>query len=349
MRRIALIASLLSLALCAGALDLTSYGATVVSRVSEGKRTAVTFRDTEARTFIVSFLEEPSAEAVAQVAKLKDLFYSLQNVKIRSLRFTLTGTLIEALLLPEQLLVEGEDLHDFVPAGLFFSYTSDLILEYDFRVTKDNLFLRVRGTFDGEEEMEQKVANALANPAAFLQRSDPEYFLSRLEQANKDIAGLRGDLDDLTASFQTLSDEYDALAAQIEKLAAQIEDLTAQAKAFAEQDKELAAKDKELATKDKELTAKDKELAAQNKELAAQNKELAAQFETVRYAAMTNENTVWFSRKPIPREGIARVLEIKRENPSLTKAEVAARLKKEGVKMTDQEVRIVFAYYFGEL
>ncbi len=49
-----------------------------------------------------------------------------------------------------------------------------------------------------------------------------------------------------------------------------------------------------------------------------------------------------------PSSGISRILELKRSSPSLTPAEAAARLKTEGIKMTDQEVRIVFKYYFEE-
>ena len=168
------------------------------------------------------------------------------------------------------MVVGGDDLRPFAPAGLFFSYTSALDLQYDFRVTKDNLFMRVNGHYQGEEEMEQKIADALSNPTAYLQRSDTEYLLSRIDQSQTDIAGLRGDVDTLSA-----------------------------------------------------------------------------QLDVLRYDAMTRENIEWlFFPTPIPRIGIARILVLKRDAPSLSQSEVAARLKADGVKMTDQEVRIVFKYYF---
>jgi chromosome segregation ATPase len=205
--------------------------------------------------------------------------------------------------------------------------------------------MRIRGTYTSEEEMERKVALALANPAAFLQRSDPEYFLSHLEQAAKDIAELKNALDDLTTLVQTLSDKHDALAERTEELAAE---LAARVEELAGKEEEHAARDSELAARIEDLAKKSEELAAQNTEIAAQTKDFSSQIEPLRYAAMVSENTVWFSKKPLPRDGVARVLELKRETPTLTKAEVAARLKSEGLKMTDQEIRIVFAYYFGE-
>ncbi|MGA2976497.1 MAG: hypothetical protein ABSF77_14405 [Spirochaetia bacterium] len=279
MRRPALIVCLLALTWGAYALDSAIFGASVVSSVSEGDRTAFVLKDATGRTYTVSVKEDPTPETAAQITKLKDLFFSWQNITIGSLRFTITGTLIEALIFPERLVVGGNDLRPFAPAGLFFSYTSALDLQYDFRVTKDNLFMRVSGRYSGEEEVEQKIADAIANPTAYLQRSDAEYLLSRIDQSQTDIAGMQAALDALSKSLQSLS----------------------------------------------------------------------AQMEALRYNAMTRENVEWlFFPTPIPRAGIARILALKRDSPALTPAEAASRLKTEGIKMTDQEVRIVFKYYFEE-
>jgi hypothetical protein len=270
---------LLALTWGAYALDSAIFGASVVSSVSEGDRTAFVLKDATGRTYTVSVKEDPTPETAAQITKLKDLFFSWQNITIGSLRFTITGTLIEALIFPERLVVGGNDLRPFAPAGLFFSYTSALDLQYDFRVTKDNLFMRVSGRYSGEEEVEQKIADAIANPTAYLQRSDAEYLLSRIDQSQTDIAGMQAALDALSKSLQSLS----------------------------------------------------------------------AQMEALRYNAMTRENVEWlFFPTPIPRAGIARILALKRDSPALTPAEAASRLKTEGIKMTDQEVRIVFKYYFEE-
>ncbi len=270
MRRPALVACLFALTWGAYALDSATFDATVVSSSSEGDRTAVALRDSAGRTYTVSVKEDPSPETAAQISKLKDIFFSWRNVTIGSLRFTITGTLIEALLIPERLEIGGNDARSFVPAGFFFSYTSALDLQYDFRVTKDNLFMRVSGHYVGEEEVEKKIADALANPTAYLQRSDVAYLLSRIDQSQTAIAGMQATLD-------TLSAQVDAL----------------------------------------------------------------------RYAAMTRENIQWlFFPTPIPRAGISRILELKRDSPSLTIAEAEARLKMQGIKLTDREVSIIFKYYF---
>lgn len=260
----------LCLALNGFALDPANYASSLVSTSTEGESTVVTLQDASGRSFVVAYLEEPSADVMKKVVQLKDLFFAWKNITIRSLRFTITDDIVDSLVIPDRILVNGSDVQSFVPAGLLFSFSGSL--GYDFRVTKDNFFLRVRGTYSSEEEMTQKIAAALANPATFLQRSDMEYVLSRVE----------------------------ALSARVEALAAEVD-------------------------------------------------ARAAEVDALRYAAMRRENTEWlFWKVPIPRDGLKRVVELKRQNPALTKSEVEAQLKQEGIKISGGAIGIIFEYYFNE-
>jgi hypothetical protein len=64
---------------------------------------------------------------------------------------------------------------------------------------------------------------------------------------------------------------------------------------------------------------------------------------------MRRENTEWlFWKVPIPRDGLKRVVELKRQNPALTKSEVEAQLKQEGIKISGGAIGIIFEYYFNE-
>jgi hypothetical protein len=272
MRRPLLTALMLAIATSAGALNLAPFGADVVSRSPEGERTTAVLRDSAGRTFTVSLIEDPSPAVAARVIELKDAFCAWRAVKIGSLRFTVTGGLIETVIFPDSLVVDGAELRQYLPAGLYLSWSSAMDLEYDFRVTKDNLFLRVSGVYKNEEEMENRIAEAIANPSAYLQRGDTEYLLSRLDELQKDIAALREAQEALQKSL-----------------------------------------------------------------------------DTVRDAAMTRENVEWlFFPTPVPRDGMTRILALKKESPSITPSEAAGKLKAEGLIMTDQEIRIVFKYYFGE-
>jgi len=267
----------LCLALNGYALDPASYGSTLVSTATDGDRTVVTLQDAAGRSFDVAYLEEPSADVMTKVMQLKDLFYAWKTITIVSLRFTITEGIIDCLIVPSKILVGGKDVSSFVPAGLLFSFSGSL--GYDFRVTKDNLFLRVRGAYTNEDELTQKIASALANPTTFMQRSDMEYVLSLVEKDQKAI-------QDLQKATQALTDE---------------------------------------------------------------NSELRGELEAFRYAAMRDRNVSWiFWKYPIPRDGLKRVVELKRANPNLTKSQVEEEMKKEGVKISGGEIGIVLEYYFNE-
>jgi len=253
----------LCLALNGFALEPANYGSSLVSTATDGDSTAVTLQDGAGRSFVVAYVEEPSADVMKKVVELKDLFFAWKNITIKTLRFTITDDVVDTLIIPDKILVNGSDVQSFVPAGLLFSFSGGLA--YDFRVTKDNFFLRVRGTYTSEEEMTQKIAAALANPATFLQRSDMEYVLTLVDKQGKAI--------------EALTAEVDAL----------------------------------------------------------------------RYAAMRRENTEWlFWKVPIPRDGLKRVVELKRQNPALKKNEVEAQLKQEGINISGGAIGIIFEYYFNE-
>jgi len=326
MRRLALVASLLALAVAAGAIDLSSRGINVASSVSDGDRTITTLKDTAGRTFTVSYRVEPSQAVLEQIVRIRDLLATFKNVKGGSLRFTVTGALIETLLIPHQFGVTGQDLRPYVTAGLFFTYTDSL--EYDFRVTKDNLFMRIRGPFSGEDALEAEVQSAVADPAKFVQRSDPNYVLNHLDQVESKLTSLGKAIDALTQMTNTLAESTTALQQSLQESAAALGD--------------------QLAQQGDQLAQQKDALAQQKDVLAAQNQALQKEVELLRFAAMRSENVEWFTARALPRDGVSRVLALKQEIPTLTVADVSKQLKAEKVTISDKEIRLVFAYYLGE-
>jgi len=97
-----------------------------------------------------------------------------------------------------------------------------------------------------------------------------------------------------------------------------------------------------------DLRAANDALGAANAALRTENQELKDELDKVRIASMNNQNVDWFSKKPVPPAGIARVTELKKNDPAMTIAQVSKELQTEGIKMTDQEIRLVFQYYFNE-
>ena len=291
MKRFPIVAGVLLVsAIAAGALDLGRGVTLVSSGTDQNDRTVASLKDAAGRAWSISYVEDPTPSLIDRISRLKDQFYAFKNVKIDSLQFAVTGSLINATILPSRFVSGGQDLTAYLPAGLFFSYSD--ALEYDFRVAVESLFLRINGPFTGEDEIVKKVSAAVADPKKFLVRSDPEYILSRFDQYDKSLVDLR------------------------------------------------AAND--------QLRAADDELRAADDKLRADNQALKDELTRVRTAAMTNQNQVFFSKKPVPPDGVARVTELKQADPSLTVAQVSTKLKAEGIKMTDREIKLVFQYYFNE-
>lgn len=326
MRRIVVLPILLLLASAAWALDLSGYGLKTVSTTTEGGRTVTTFQDAAGRGLSVSFLTEPSKEVTDRISQLKNLFYGWKNIGISSLRMTITDALIEATIIPSRVVAKGSDLLQYVPGGIFFTSTDTLA--YDFRVTKDNLFLKIRGPYTNEDELENKMASAITDPTAFLLQSDPSYLISRLEEAEGRIAVLENTVATLT---QTLDDRTASIT---------------------QANQEMLDRQSALEARTAELEAKSAQMSAAmdqaNKDLAAQDALIASALDIVRSATMTNQNVSWFTRHQIPKDGVAKILELKKATPGMTRADVSKQLKADGVKMTDQEIRLVFEYYFNE-
>ena len=337
MRRLVVLPILLLLACVAWSLDLTSYGLKTVSTATEGSRTVTTFQDSQGRPLLVSTLVDPPKEVTDRIFQLDRIVYGWRNISTTSVRMTVTDALIEATVTPSKVVVKGTDLLPYVPAGLFLTSTDTVA--YDFRVTKDNLFLKIRGPYTNEDEMEGKMASAIADPTAFLLQSDPSYLIGRLEQAEGRIAVLEHAVQVLT---QTLDDR----TASINQANQQVVDKEAALEsAFASKAAELDQKDAELDQKDADMTAA---IDKADKDLAAQDQVISGALDIVRSATMTNQNVSWFVKHQLPQDGVAKVLELKKATPAMTRADVAKELKTAGIKMSDQEIRLVFEYYFNE-
>ncbi len=184
----------------------------------------------------------------------------------------------------------------------------DKYLLYDFRMLKDNLFLHLQGEVYDERGFADRLYSAIQNPVLFLQTNNPEYLLKRLNV--------------LVSRLETLSKELQ------------------------QQKKELSDKlDRLSQNQDTVNTNLAKQLAI----IKDQNTALSGDFDKVRYSLMALNNRGFFGQiYPIDRQAISRVVAMKEADPSLTKEQVMAKLKAEGVKMSNKEVSLVFDVYFNE-
>jgi hypothetical protein len=367
-----LIACLLAASVSCSALDLTRAGFTAASTAQSGGLTVAAFQDPRGRPVQVIYSAEPSDAVVNELVAEWKIVDSFKTIVVQSLRFTIDDSTIGLLLTPSRLTVQGTDLLPTVPAGLYFAYAQ--FFEYDFRMTAENIFPRIRGPYTSEDDLVGKMLAAYKDPQAVLQASDPAYFYAKVDQLEKSVATLETKVGELSASLSSLSTahqelvdahaelsrKYDALEAagseiaqtntrEHQEMSASIDSLAASVDSLDRKEAELAQGEAELAAADQRLAAADADLAGRTDQLARQNADAASEFEALRQATLYFQNIEWlFFHKEIPREGIARIVELKKANPEMTQKDISAQLKGEGITITDKAIKLVLEVYFNQ-
>jgi len=101
MKKLVIVAiALLASITAAGALDLRPGLSLVSSRMDPDHRTVAMIRDSAGRSFSISYVEEPAPTLIDRISRLKDMFYSFRDVKVDTLQFAVTGSLVNATILP---------------------------------------------------------------------------------------------------------------------------------------------------------------------------------------------------------------------------------------------------------
>lgn len=150
----------------------------------------VCLKDTSGNVFYVEDgLNIPEEQADA-VIKQKDLFYSLQFIKIKELKFQFEEGILQAILIPSELKYNDTDLTSYLTTGMIFSVENS-VLVYNFRIRKDNYFLRINGSFVSEKVLCDKLVEAVSTPQTFVQRRDPDYLLATLDKLSRENEALK--------------------------------------------------------------------------------------------------------------------------------------------------------------
>jgi hypothetical protein len=139
--------------------------------------------------YVEDGLNIPEEQADA-VIKQKDMFYSLQLIKIKELKFQFEEGILQAVLVPSELKYNNKDLTPYLTSGLIFSVENS-VLVYNFRIRKDNYFLRINGSFVSEKVLCDKLVEAVSTPQTFVQRRDPDYLLSNLDRLSRENEALK--------------------------------------------------------------------------------------------------------------------------------------------------------------
>ena len=182
MKRFVIVLSMLVLAAAArlDAYDWAAVNITVDGEEKENGRTALTLKDGEGRVFVLGYDAEPADEVVRRILKMRNDFYAWKHVKIERMSFEYSKDVLEVNLVPAEFSYKGVNVLDYLPAGLLFSYYDTMY--YNFRITRDKMFVRVYGEYVTEEELCEKTITAISDPLAYVRARDPEYLRQRLDR-----------------------------------------------------------------------------------------------------------------------------------------------------------------------
>ena len=144
-------------------------------------------KDSSGQAFTVIYAETPDPKYTKDIIALKNIIFNFKTVKIRELKIAVNEKKgIEAVLLCDSVSWQGNELVSFLPAGLFFIYDQQTV-KYDFRLVKDNFFVRINGNLISEDDLLKKVYDAWVNPAEYIKKRDPEYLLGKLQELQEEL------------------------------------------------------------------------------------------------------------------------------------------------------------------
>ena len=182
----------LCMVLCCGALyayDWGQDGITVVNKAEQDGTTELTLKDAKENTFSLKYMSEPDDAMLKNVVKLKGDLYGWKNMTVDSLKFVYDQGGLEISLMPKKFDYEGKNINNYLPSGMQFTYT--YLLQYNFRINVNRLFIRIAGDYDTEERVCRKIVDAINNPKEYIRKRDPEYLLTKLEQLEETLHKLR--------------------------------------------------------------------------------------------------------------------------------------------------------------
>ena len=164
----------------ASAFDWETKGIRVLESGGSDDENFILLEDSSSIQMRIRFRNELDEKWAAAAADLFRNFKSWNYMKMSRIEFFVTNNTMEIIVIPFQYSYKNTDFTPHIPGGMVFIY--DDYLRYNFRVNKDNFFLRINDRFINEEILSMRIKEAIDDPVAYLTKRDPEYFLQKLTE-----------------------------------------------------------------------------------------------------------------------------------------------------------------------
>ncbi len=264
MKRAAVLFIILFTATALHAYDWESKEIKVLSSDTKNGETTQKLSTPGGGEFTLRFKTEIDEETAGLILRLNTEFRKWENMKVKSLEFVKAEGKLDIIVIPESYTYNNTDFIPNMPAGMLFTY--DEMLSYNFRITVENMFIRINGKFLNEKIFSDKITKAIKDPISYLTMYNPKYMLKQIFEQQKKI-------DQLTEKYNRLAN-----------------------------------------------------------------------------AVMTLHNTgfLGFGVNEIKRDLVKRVVELKRDNPQMTKKQIEEKLREEKIEAKSYEVFLILSVYFNE-
>lgn len=161
------------------AFDWSTKGIAVIEKTEADGITELLLKDEMNNRFMLNYAAEPDDSMARNVIQLHNNFRSWKNLKIESIKFVYEQGGLEISIMPKSFVYDGKELSAYMPSGMQFTYS--YLLQYNFRINIDRLFVRIAGDFESEDALCRKIMTAIENPKEYIKKREPEYLLTKLE------------------------------------------------------------------------------------------------------------------------------------------------------------------------
>jgi hypothetical protein len=180
------------------AYDWKGAGFEEIDSGLKGDENYLVFKDRNSASIKVRFQGELTDTWAEKIVELNKKFSEWKYMKSDNIDYFINGETLEILIIPSVFNYSGNDFIPYIPAGITFFY--DYALRYNFRITKNDIFLRLNDKFIEEDLLCRRMKEALDDPIAYLKKREPEYFLQKLNELESSMALLQDSHDKLTRS-----------------------------------------------------------------------------------------------------------------------------------------------------
>ncbi|QEN05215.1 hypothetical protein EW093_11000 [Thiospirochaeta perfilievii] len=196
MKRILLL-SLISFYLYSG--DLSTYNLKIVSSIKKNNQNITTINTINNKQILVKSDKTLTLEQEEIIGRTYNTFYNWPEMDISTSNMEFEDNILSTVINVSNLNYNGVEISQYMPSGIQIYY--DTFYEYDFRMFKDTLFMRLKGQYFSKKEFLDELLKAVNDPILYVQIHDPAYLI-------KQIASLRDENLEQTDKISTLIDNY---------------------------------------------------------------------------------------------------------------------------------------------